>query len=161
MQMEKWDGIALDINATCANLGDGVCSQLLGAHAITGCDTVSYPFGKSEASVLKTLKAGDFPGLFDMLGEEGATEEDLMAVGRQFFASLYGQSAGTSMTRARSNLSTRKQGKPLPIMSLPPTNQNLSMCDTLTCRCCCGERQTNRDLQMSPSLSMVENLRMG
>ena len=73
-----------------------MCSQLLGAYALSGCDTVSYPFGKSNASVLKTLKAGNFSGLFDVLGEESATHADLMAVGQQFFAALYGQSKGTS-----------------------------------------------------------------
>jgi hypothetical protein len=125
VQMEKWDGVVLDINATCANLGDTLCSQLLGAHAITGCDTVSYPFGKGKASVLKTLKVGNFPGLFTALGEEGATKTDLMAVGQQFFAALYGQPTETSMTQARYNLYTRKQGKPLCIMSLPPTDINL------------------------------------
>ena len=69
VQMEKWDGVVLDINATCANLGDTVCPQLFEAHALSGCDTVSYLFGKGKASVLKTLKAGNFPGLFDVLGE--------------------------------------------------------------------------------------------
>ena len=69
MQMEKWDGVILNINATYANLGDTVCPQLLGAHALSSCDTVSYTFGKGKASVLKTLKAGNFPGLFDVLGE--------------------------------------------------------------------------------------------
>ena len=68
VHMEKWDGVVLDVNATCANLGSTVCSKLLGAHAITGCDTVSYPFGKGKASMLKTLKEGDFPVLFDVLG---------------------------------------------------------------------------------------------
>ena len=81
VQMEKWDCVVLDVNATCAQLGSTVCSHLLGAHAITGCDTVSYPFGKGEASMLKTVKEGDSPGLFDVLGEEGASQEDLMAVG--------------------------------------------------------------------------------
>ena len=84
VQMEKWDGVVLNINATCANLGDTMCSQLL-----RGCDTVSYPFGKGKASVLKTLKAGNSPGLFDVLGEESTTHADLMAVGQQFFAALY------------------------------------------------------------------------
>ena len=126
VQMEKWDGVVLDVNATCANLGSTVCSKLLGAHAIiTGCDTVSYPFGKGKASMLKTLKEGDFPGLFDVLGEEGASQEDLMAVGEQFFVALYGQPSGSSMTQARYNLYTRKQGKPMHIMSLPPTDLNL------------------------------------
>ena len=84
VQMEKWDGVVLDINATCANLGDTLCSQLLGAHAITGCDTVSYPFGKGKATVLKIMKKENFPGLFDVLGEEDATEADLMTVGQHF-----------------------------------------------------------------------------
>ena len=92
-QMEKWDGVVLDINATCANLGDTVCSLLLGAHALSGCDTASYPFGKGKASVLKTLKAGNFPGLFDVLGEESATQVDLMAVGQHFFAALYARAS--------------------------------------------------------------------
>ena len=105
--MEKWDGVVLDINATCANLGGTVCSQLLGAHALSACDTDSYPFGKDKASVLKTLKAGNFPGLFDVLGEESATHEDLMAVGQHLFAVLYGQPTGTSMTQARYNMYTR------------------------------------------------------
>ena len=125
VQMEKWDGVVLDVNATCAHMGSTVCSQLLGAHAITGCDTVSYPFGKGKASMLKTLKEGYFPGLFDVLGEEGASQEDLMAVEEQFFVALYGQPSGSSMTQARYNLYTRKQGKPMRIMSLPPTDLNL------------------------------------
>ena len=41
VQMETCDGVVLDINATCANLWDTVCSQLPGAHALSGCDTVS------------------------------------------------------------------------------------------------------------------------
>ena len=45
VQMERWDGTILDINATCADLGPQ-CLQLLGAHAINGCDTTSYPYAK-------------------------------------------------------------------------------------------------------------------
>ena len=73
---------------------------------------------------MKTLKAGNLPGLFDLLGEESATHADPMAVG-QFFAALYGRPTGTSMTQARYSLYTRKQGKPLRIMLLPPTDTNL------------------------------------
>ena len=61
--------------------------------------------------MLKTVKEGDFPGLFDVLGVEGASQEDLMAVGEQFFVALYGQPSGSSMTQARYNVYTRKQGK--------------------------------------------------
>ena len=38
VQMERWNGTVLDINATCADLGPQ-CLQLLGIHAISGCDT--------------------------------------------------------------------------------------------------------------------------
>ena len=78
-----------------------------------------------SVSFLKTLKAGNFPGLFNVLGEESATLVDLMAVGQQFFAALYVQPTGTSMTQAWYNLYTRNQGKPLAIMLLPPTDTNL------------------------------------
>ena len=41
VQIERWDGSVLDINATCADLGQK-CLQLLGMHALSGCDTTSY-----------------------------------------------------------------------------------------------------------------------
>ena len=63
--------------------------------------------------------------LFDVLGEESSTHADFMAVGQQFFAALYGQSTGTSMTQARLNLYTHKQEKPPRIMLLSPTDTNL------------------------------------
>ena len=125
IQMEKWNGVVLDIHATCASLGQALCSQLLGAHALSGCDTVSFPFCKGNISALKILSAGHFPGLFDVLGEEGATQADLMEVGKQFFSALYGHPTGTSMTQAHYNIHSHKQGKPLRIMYLPPTDIHL------------------------------------
>ena len=66
VQMERWDGTILDINATSAHLGSK-CLQLLGMHALSGCDTTSYPYGKGKISALNTLLSGDFPGLADVL----------------------------------------------------------------------------------------------
>ena len=106
--MEKWNGVLLDINATCASLGEALCSQLLGAHALSGCDTVSFLFGKGKISALKILSAGNFPGLFDVLCEKSATQADLLEVGKQFFTALYGHPAGTSMAQARYNIYSRK-----------------------------------------------------
>ena len=40
IQMEKWNGVVLDINSTCASLGQALYSQLLGAHTLSGCDSV-------------------------------------------------------------------------------------------------------------------------
>ena len=52
--MEKWDGVVLDDNVTCAmsRLGGTVCSHRIEATAITGCDTVSYPVGNGNTSGL-------------------------------------------------------------------------------------------------------------
>ena len=72
--MERWDGTVLDINATCADLGEK-CLQLLGVH--TCSDTVSYPYGKGKISALNTLLSGDFPGLAHEHGEVEATHTDL------------------------------------------------------------------------------------
>ena len=44
-QMERCDGAVLNINQTCTKLGSK-CLQLLGMHALTGCDTTSFPFNK-------------------------------------------------------------------------------------------------------------------
>ena len=56
IQMEKWNGDVLDINETVQRLGPRKCSQLLGIHALSGCDTVSYPFGIGKTSALKLLE---------------------------------------------------------------------------------------------------------
>ena len=71
MQMERWDGAVLDINQTCTKLGSK-CLQLLGMHALAGCDTTSIPFNKGKVSALSVLEAGYFPGLFHVLEEEDA-----------------------------------------------------------------------------------------
>ena len=111
VQMERWDGSVLDINATCDELGSK-CLQLLGMHAVSGCDTTSYPYGKGKVSALKTLLAGDFPGLADVLGEVGTTQADLMEAVKPFFVALYRQLPGTSMESARFMLFTKKKKSP-------------------------------------------------
>ena len=70
-------------------------------HALTGCDTTSFPFNKGKVSTLSVIEAGDFPGLFHVLGEEDAMRWDLLEVGLSFFCALYGQKLGTPMEDAR------------------------------------------------------------
>ena len=123
VQMERWDGTVLDINATCAELGPK-CLQLLGMHALSGCDTTSYPFGKGKISAIKTLLAGDLPGLADVMGEEDSTQVNLMEVAKTFFLALYGQPPRTSMESAHFTLFTKKKKSPK-VMALPPTSSNL------------------------------------
>ena len=71
VQMERCNGAVTDINATYLELGPK-CLQLLGMHALSGCDTVSYPFNKGIISALSVLKVGDFPELSEVLGEVDA-----------------------------------------------------------------------------------------
>ena len=49
IQMEKWNGDVMDVNKTIEQLGLRKCSHLLGLHALSGCDMVSYPFGKGKS----------------------------------------------------------------------------------------------------------------
>ena len=42
MQMERWNGQVVDINATCSE-PDPKCLPLMGLYVLSGCDTVSFP----------------------------------------------------------------------------------------------------------------------
>ena len=111
--MERWDGTALDINTTCADLGPKYLACML-----SGCDTVSHPYGKGKISALNTLLAGNFPGLAHVIGEVGTTQAALMEAAKPFFTALYCQSLGSSPI----SYSSRKSPK---IMALPPTSAKL------------------------------------
>ena len=94
-------------------------------HAVTGCDTVSYPFNKGKLTTLGKLREGNFPELYSVVGEETATLEDLLKTGQTFFAALYGQPKCTSSNAVRYTIYTKKKGKPPLAKSLPPTDKNL------------------------------------
>ena len=51
----KFDGQIIDINVSSEMLGDP-CANLLAMHALTGCDSVSYPSGKGKVGAIKILK---------------------------------------------------------------------------------------------------------
>ena len=90
VQMEKLDGTILNINATVRTLGEE-CQGLLGMHALSGCDTTSYPCGKGKTSALNILLENNMPGLNAVLGEPEATNSDLKDTGTEFFVALCGQ----------------------------------------------------------------------
>ena len=90
------------MNAACLQLGTK-CLQLPAIYTISGCDTVSYPFNKGKIRALNVLKAGDFSGQFEVVGEENTTDAELMETCSQFFAAMYGQPEGTSMSLAHYN----------------------------------------------------------
>ena len=72
----------LDINATVRSLGNK-CIGLLGMHALSGCDTVSFMCGQGKITALYVLQNTNIQGL-GKFGEEGATKDELINVGRQF-----------------------------------------------------------------------------
>ncbi|KAK2159104.1 hypothetical protein NP493_1749g00061 [Ridgeia piscesae] len=125
IQKEKWNGDVLDINETVQRLGPRKCSQLLGIHALSGCDTGSYPFGKGKKSALKLLEI-DIPDLDQVLGQPGATHAQLQEAAYTFFLPLNGQKGCTTMNDARAH-SYRCHKKPPPLKKLPPTDTNLQL----------------------------------
>jgi hypothetical protein len=125
IQMEKWDGTVLDNRATVDKLGDK-CGQLLGMHALSGCDTVSYPCYKGKKSALKVLGNSDIPGLQDVLGEPDVSHDQLKATAVSFFLALYNQKKAKSLNGARSKLYLSRK-KPPPLKRLPPTDYNLTL----------------------------------
>ena len=132
IQMEKWNDDVLDVNKTIEQLGLRKCSQL--RHALSGCNTVSYPFGKGKKSAIK-LREIDIPGLDQVLGQPDASHAQLKATADSFFLPLYGQKNCTAMSDAHDRF-FRGRKKPTPLKKLPPTDANLQLqWFGLTCRC--------------------------
>ena len=125
IQMEKWNGNVLDINKTVERLGLRKCSQLLGVHVLSGCDTVSYPCGKGKKSVLKLLEI-DIPCLNQVLGQPGATHAQLKVTADSFFLPLYGQNSCMTMNDVHARF-YRGRKKPPPLKKLLPTDVNLQL----------------------------------
>ena len=69
--MDHWDGSVLNINATCTDLGQKSL-QLLGMHALSGCDTTSCLYGKARRTALNTMVSGIYKGLVT-IGDVGTT----------------------------------------------------------------------------------------
>ena len=75
--MKRFDAKTIYVNATAMALGDK-CVQLLHMHAITGCDSVSYPFGKGKVSSLKVI-----------IDSDDLEIKRLASVSRTLFAAFY------------------------------------------------------------------------
>ena len=92
---------------------------------LSGCDTVSYPFGKVKKSAIKLLEI-DIQGLDQVFGQPGATHAQLKATADSFFLTLYGQKSCTAMSDAHDRF-FRGRKKPLQLKTLPPTDANLQL----------------------------------
>lgn len=58
--MKKYDGKIIDVKATAVKLGEK-CLDLLATHALSGCDRVSYPFGKGKVTAINSLLNSKLP----------------------------------------------------------------------------------------------------
>ena len=83
VSMRKYNGQVIDINATALKLGNK-CLDLLAAHAISGCDTVSYPFGKGKTTAINLVLKNDLN--LQQFSNPEATEEEWMKVGMNFLS---------------------------------------------------------------------------
>ena len=153
VQMKRWDGSVLDINATCAALGQK-CEQLLAMHALTGCDTTSYPYGKRKVTALNTMISGNFQGLATV-GEVSTTHQELLTAAKPFILALYSQLPRTSMEAARFNLFTKKKKKP----KVMAYHQHLEIFYNtyfgLIFKSCCGKQLIVKVLLLSQEISQT------
>ena len=84
--MERWDRSVLDINAICADL-DQKGLLLLCVHALSGCDTTSYPYGKGNVDALNVMVSGIYQCLA-IIGDIDTTHTELMNTAMSSFVSL-------------------------------------------------------------------------
>ena len=65
------------------------CEQLLAVHSLSGCDTVSYPYGKGKATAVSVRMHNDDLRL-KIFGDPLADDADLLKCGTRFMCLLYG-----------------------------------------------------------------------
>ena len=107
----------LDIRATVDKFGDK-CGQLPGMHALSGCDTVSYPYDKGKKSALEVLMNNDIGGLQYVLGEPDISQAQLNATAGAFFLAIQGQKKTDSPNTAWYKMYMSRKNTP-PIKKLP------------------------------------------
>ena len=126
MESPLQDRKSTDIKATVKQLESTiVISDLLAAHAVSGCDTVAPCFGVGKATVIRVLKSKSCP--LDLLGNANAPMSKVIEQATKFMAKCYGQSSCDSMTETRLTVWKNRVGKAakMPqLCSLPPTNES-------------------------------------
>ena len=116
-----------DITATKAT-HSVICPMLLGAHALTGCDTVSRPYGIGKHKALLSLQRGL---RLNLLGEQTADIEEVIEESSLFLASCYGRDHTKPVSNARYETwvarTGNKKAKKVPsLKELPPTKDALN-----------------------------------
>ena len=85
--MKKYDEKVINISETTSRLG-GKCVTLLAIHALTGCDTVSYPLGKGKISAANLLLKSDINR--DVMCNIDTPDDTIIEIGSTVLLYLYG-----------------------------------------------------------------------
>ena len=91
---------SVDIKAT-AQEHAGYVPQLLAAHTLSGCDTVSYLWGIGKGTVIKMLKVGN---QLNKLGVVDTELPDVVEEATHFYAACYGMKDTHDMSTIRYNV---------------------------------------------------------
>jgi hypothetical protein len=110
------------INDICAALGPSRCAALPAFHALTGCDTVSFFYGKGKKSAWSAWDS--FPqlttALLDLIKVINDVDLDTLAVLERFVVVLYDRTCECSdLNAARKYLFTKRSRT---LENLPPTS---------------------------------------
>ena len=105
--MKKNNGRFIDINSSAESLGTK-CLDLLALHAVSGCDSVSFPYGKGKVTSLNVLMQSERLFLMQLVI---LTVTEMIFFRQEkhfFFAKLYGgkQMKITSINKLRFQLFT-------------------------------------------------------
>ena len=83
--MKMSNGSLVDFNTSSTQIGEQY-RDVLTRHALTGCDSTSYPFGKGKLTGLKLLPRFDLQGFGDLQYQK----EHVLNIGKHFYCLLYG-----------------------------------------------------------------------
>jgi len=100
-------------------------TEILPAHALTGCDTVACCYGIGKGTALKVLRTGLHS--LSLLGVMDAPKESVIMQATAFMSACYGQSSSKSMSETRWKVWAFKTGQasstPPKLCCLPPTTE--------------------------------------
>ena len=92
-------------------------------HALSGCDTTSYPVGKGKVSALKAMRVVP-DKLLHCIREAEATDLQITKATRAFFLALYNQRNSVTLDATRYEI-YRKRNSPPAMKTLPATERNM------------------------------------
>ena len=115
----------IDIKATVEKHND-IIDNVLAAHVLSGCDTVSTLYGIGKGTVLKVLKSGKHT--LNKLGNTEKPFEEVLQQSTSFIASCYGYHNENNMSSLRYKVWTnktanRKLNSAPHLRVLPPTSE--------------------------------------